>query len=347
MSITNLRYLQEDIAELVREPLPWQVFHQKTILVTGAAGMLPAYFVDLFDSLEELLQIRCRILAIVRSKTRAIARLQRRMESRNVSVIEHDVALPFTTRERIDYIIHGASPASPVHYMSKPLDTISANVLGTRHLVDLAEKSKSSGLLFLSSAEIYGDPLWNSAGLVAESGYGVVDPCNPRACYSESKRLGESLCVAARNQLLLNTQIVRPFHTYGPGLRFDDGRIFADLVRDLVEGNPFQMKSDGTPVRSFCYARDAVAGILHVLLSGDGQPYNIGNPDASISVRDLIDLLSRTFRKEGGAVESLARIVHDGAVSRICPDISRAKSLGWRPRTDIVDGFRRTVESYL
>ena len=240
--------------------------------------MLPAYFVDTLSSLKEKYNVACKVLVLVRSKNRAVERLAPALAKGDVKVIEADVADCERIGDKIDMIVHGASPASPSHFLRIPLDTIVANTSATEKLLRLGQRNNVEAFLFMSTAEVYGAPHTGPDGTIDENGYGPLDPVHPRSVYAESKRLGEALCAAAHREWSLNTQIVRPFHTYGPGLRLDDGRIFAHLANAVVHKQPLTLDGDGMATRSFCYAADATEGFLRVMLAGDGQPYNIGNP---------------------------------------------------------------------
>jgi len=171
-----------------------------------------------------------------------------------------------------------------------------------------------------------------------------------RSCYGESKRMGETMCVSWASQFGVPTRMVRPFHTYGPGMRLDDGRVFADFVRDILKGGPIVLHSDGRARRSFCYLADAVAGFFTVLLKGEiGQAYNVANPDGECSIGELADRLANIYNVEGVYVERRARGESNYLSSPIGgsrPSIEKLKALGWEARTTIEEGFQRTVRSY-
>ncbi len=225
---------------------------------------------------------------------------------------------------------------------------MSANTLGTAQLLELARKHQAEGFLYFSSAEVYGEP---TRVPTSESDYGFLDPLAVRSCYAESKRMGENMCVSWHHQYGVPAKIVRPFHTYGPGMRLDDGRVYADFVADVVNGRDIILKSDGLTRRSFCYLADASAGFWMVLLNGaNAQAYNIGNPDGEISIRDLATLVAALYPEKHISVKfehrNEAESYLPSQISVTCPDITLAKSLGWCPITSIENGFRKTIESY-
>lgn len=344
--VIDFSIVSADVDEILGRDLPWHLFHERTVLVTGGSGMLPAYVVDTLSCLKSRLGIRCRVLASVRDRDRAQSRLSFALEQSTLEVIDYDLMDAANLAHSVDFIVHGASPASPLIYIERPLETISANTVITLELLKLSQKNRLQGFLYLSSAEIYGMREEYANTPIAENDYGMVDPVAPRSCYAEAKRLGEAICVGARRELGLNTQIARIFHTYGPGLRFDDDRIFARLVGRVVEGRPLELSSDGTAVRAFCYVTDAVVAFMHILLKGDGHPYNVGNPAECYSMSELAGLLAKLF-PDRTSFAPPAWGQHQSPTSRFVPDVGRVKALGWEPATSVPLGFQRTVWSYL
>lgn len=342
-----------DMAAIVATPgLDWELLRGRTVCITGASGFLPSYMVETMLYLNETRGLGIRVLAMVRNRAGFERRYAHHLGDGgrpDLVCIEQDISAPFTLNEQPHYIIHAASQASPKYYATDPVGTLSANTLGTAALLQLARASASLGFLYFSSSEVYG-----AAARVptAEGDYGVVDPTSVRACYAESKRMGENMCVSWSHQHGVPVKIVRPFHTYGPRMLLDDGRVYADFVACILRGEPIALKSDGLATRSFCYSADAVAGFWKVLFDGaDGQAYNIGNPDGEISMRGLGQLLVGLYPEKGLTLSYVERPQGDNylasAVQRGAPDIAKARALGWNPATSLADGFRRTIESYL
>jgi nucleoside-diphosphate-sugar epimerase len=262
--------------------------------------------------------------------------------------VEHDISNPIQTDRKIDFIIHAASQASPKYYSTDPVGTLGANVFGTAYLLELARHCGAKSVLYFSSAEVYGEP---PRVPTTEKDYGYIDLLSVRSCYAESKRMAENMCVSWHHQYGAPAKIVRPFHTYGPGMRLDDGRVYADFVADVVNGRDIVLKSDGMVRRSFCYLADATAGFLMVLLRGtNGQAYNIGNPQGEISIRDLAGVVAGLYPEKRLSVRFEQREETEQYIpsqfSITCPDITQARKLGWSPHTSIEDGFRKTIESY-
>jgi UDP-glucuronate decarboxylase len=288
------------------------------------------------------------IVALVRNANHARERFVAYRDRADLAVIEQDISDELSFQGRADYIIHAASQARLSDYVSDPVGTLSANVFGTQHVLNAARRYAARGILFFSSGAVYGNVEHRSAP-IAEHDMGFLDPAGERACYDESKRMGETMCVAWTRQFGIPTRVVRPWHTYGPGMRLNDGRVFADFVRDILAGGPIVLRSDGAGRRCFCYLADATLGFFTVLLKGgDGEAYNVANPRGETGIGELADRLARVYRDDGVTVE-LASPQDDTAVSstlRVLPDISKIESLGWAPKWSIEDGFQRTVESY-
>jgi len=330
--------IREDIERIVSAPLPWDEFSGANILISGGAGFLPAYMVETLMYLNHHRFIGgkppCTVSIIVRNKDRAeqrfpVAGFGSGFYSR-LFILEGDVCEPLS--RRYDYIIHAASQASPRFYQTDPVGTLSANTLGTANMLEVARRSASKGFLFFSS----GDAAY------------PINPTKVRSCYSESKRMGETMCVAWANQFGVPAKIVRISHTYGPGMKLDDGRVFADFTRDIVNGGPIVLHSDGSAERPFLYVSEATTAFFTVLLKGKvAEPENVANPYQFMKISELADRLATTF---GMRVERRERQDSAYAVSPlpgVKPPIGRLIQLGWHPEITVEEGFWRTVESYV
>ncbi len=342
---------QEDIEFIVSKDLPWDAFANSTVLISGASGFLPAYLVETFLYLNDKFGKNIKVIAVVRNKEKAFKKFEHHQGRKDLEFIIQDISEPVNVKaeEKIDFIIHAASQATPKLYGSDPVGTISANVMGTTNLLKLAKEKSAKGFLFFSSGEVYGETNENQIP-TKENDYGYVDPMNVRSCYGESKRMGENLCVSWRHQYGVPVKIIRPFHTYGPGMDLNDGRVFADFVSDVIHDRDIVMKSEGTNTRAFCYLADAAWGIFTVLLKGnDGEAYNVGF-DKETSIVGLADILVNLFpEKKLKVIRSepeKANSYIKNKIARTCPDISKIKALGWEPKTEVGPGFKRTIQSY-
>ena len=348
--MTTNKIILEDLKLITDEAIDWGRFTGKTILVSGANGFLPAYMVETLLYLINKNSIHdTKILALVRNIEKAKARFADYLDNKHLHFIVQDVCDPIDIKDKVDFIIHAASQASPKYYGIDPVGTLSANTIGTMNLLKLAQRNSIESFLYFSSAEVYGTP--DEAKIpTSELDYGYLDPTDVRSCYAESKRMGENICVSWLHQFGIPVKIVRPFHTYGPGMALDDGRVYADFISDVVNNRNIVMKSEGLAMRSFCYIADATIAFFRVLLNGkEGEAYNVGNPDCEISIVNLAHKLLALFPEKELEVLKISKqdqVYLNSTVMRSCPDISRINGLGWSPGTDINDGFYKTIYSY-
>ncbi len=336
--------LSEDCQSLARELAPlMQPLAGSTVLVTGAAGFIGSVFVDLLAAWNRTAPQPCRILAMDNLMVGLPARIAHWAEDPAITWMRHALPEPLPALPQPDYIIHAAGIGSPMIYRGHPLETIAVNVDGTRQMLDLARKG-AKGMLYFSSSEIYGDP---ALVPTPEDYRGHVSCTGPRACYDESKRLAETLCVSYHRVFGTDVRIIRPFNVYGPGQRVDDGRIIPDLMKTALAGGPLVLFSDGRATRSFCYVTDYLKGCLMVLFKGrPGEAYNVGN-DQEVSILDA----ARTMAQVAGGlvVEHAQSRDPDFLVDnpqRRCPDLAKLRALGYRPTVMLAEGLDRTFRSY-
>jgi len=344
------KIVQEDLARIASEPLPWELLSGKTILVSGANGFLASYLIETLLYLNEVSGVDCHVVGLVRSRDKAEKRFAQHAGRGDLDFIIQDVCAPVRTKGPIHFVVHAASQASPKYYGVDPVGTLSANVLGSHQMLTLAYEKQSQAYLFFSSSEVYGRPDPHGAG-IRESSFGGADPARVRACYAESKRMGETMCVCWAEQHGVPARIVRPFHTYGPGMPIDDGRAHADLVAQALSGRDLTLHSDGSARRAFCYLADAVAGFFTVLLKGTvGEAYNVGNPQGEISILELAKLVAGLFPEKRLQVTIDPGSQRPGylasTVDQFRPNIEKIEALGWRPGVSLRNGFERTLASY-
>ncbi len=325
-------------------------FAGKTVLLTGAAGFLGSQFVHFFAWLNDSGQLAspCRLIAID-NYLRGIPAWLRAMSDRD-DIESHATDIVATkTFPVADFVIHAASVASPTFYRKYPLETMDANVIGLRNLLDHAVALRPESFLFFSSSEIYGDP--DPAHIPTPEDYrGFVSCTGPRACYDESKRYGETLCVTFHQVHGTPVKVARPFNNYGPGLSIDDRRVLPDFFRDVLAGRDIALLSDGRATRTFCYISDAITGYLLVLLSThDGEAFNIGTEAPEISMEDL----ARAVIRVAGRDLRVTKTVSDDPLylrdnpQRRCPDLTKTRRLlGYEPRVGLEEGLARMYEYY-
>jgi len=317
-------------------------FSGKTVLLTGARGFLGRYFMETFDFLNQnVLERPLKLIAIdnmiTAGKTGAEV-----PKFKNVTFFEHDVTEELKWDEPVDYIIHAAGIASPYYYRAYPLETLQVAIKGTQNMLERA-KSHGARFTFFSSSEIYGDPDCDHVP-TPESYRGNVSCQGPRACYDESKRVGETLCYIYHNTKGTCTNTIRPFNVFGPGMQEADYRVLPNFASRIKAGTPLLVYGSGVQTRTFCYITDAIVGFLKVILRGvPGEAYNIGNPDPEISMVDLVKRIESIVKKsiKYSIVEYPDSYPADEP-SRRAPDIRKAElQLGYRPVVDLDEGLRR------
>lgn len=341
--------IEEDLQYITSQDLPWYELKDKTILVSGANGFLPAYVVDTLLNLNEIHAFNLKVIGIVRNKTKAYMRFQDYLLRKDFELLVQDVCDPVKIAQKIDIIIHAASQASPKYYGIDPVGTLKPNVIGTLNLLELASEKDIQDFIYISSGEVYGQMA--TEGPIGECDFGYIDPMKVRSCYGESKRMGENICISWSNQYGIPVKIIRPFHTYGPGMQLDDGRVYADFVSDIVNNRDIILRSDGSATRAFCYLADFVVGLFTVLFSGKNQmAYNIASGQET-SIGELAQLMAGLYPEKKLKVVMNNNSYSSGYIksdiSRSYPDISKISELGWKQRFSLQAGFRRTIESYL
>jgi len=322
-----------------------------TIFITGGSGFLCSYFLETIAWLNEnAWRSPCRVITADNLRSGVAERVAHLAARPDFRFIAHDVSQPFSIDEPVEWIIHGAGIASPTFYRKYPLETIDVNVMGTRHILELAKRQNVRSVLCLSSSEIYGDPDRRNIP-TAEDYRGYVSCTGPRACYDESKRMAETLCGVYRNLHNVRVKVVRPFNVYGPGQRLDDGRVVPDLISAALQRRPIVLHSDGRATRSFCYIRDAIRAMCLILMSdADGETFNVGSDEKEISVAELAYEVSRV------AGPPTLQVIHrksDDAhyltdnPQRRCPNLTKLrKRFSWSPTVSLAEGLRRTLDSY-
>jgi nucleoside-diphosphate-sugar epimerase len=328
------------------------------LLVTGGAGFLGYYLVQAPLRWNDQAQPRDRIdVTVLDNYARGVpAWLEALVGTPGLSILEHDIRRPLPTDfGEYQYVVHAAGIASPTYYRQHPIETMDANVNGLRGLLDysVAQSSGVRGFLFFSSSEIYGDPV-PEAIPTPETYRGNVSCTGPRACYDESKRYGETLCVNFAREHGVPVAMARPFNNYGPGLKITDRRVIPDFARDVLAGRDIVLLSDGGATRTFCYVADAVSGYIKVLVNGrPGEPYNIGAEQPEISMAELADRLAATARELYGYEARVVRGESEDVEylvdnpNRRCPVIEKARTeLGYAPAIGLGEGLRRALVWY-
>lgn len=335
--------IEQDLDLLLAMDLPWDSLHGKRILVTGAAGFIGGCIIDLLARINELKPgAGLRIYALVRDVERLQQRLPWHTLRDVLKPVVQDVAKPLAEDASFDFIVHAASPASPAAYLARPVDAVRANALGTLNLLETARRT-SGRLLLLSSGTVYGAGN-QPCEEIGETDFGALDPLDPRASYSESKRLAETACAAHHAQYGTDALIARISHTYGPGMALDDGRAISYLLGQVLAGRDPVLTSDGLDCRPFCYITDLLNGLMHILLKGQGgEAYNVGSTTETEIFnlgRLLIALSSRPELTVRTRLEVNSPPPHRSSGHFA---IDKLKRLGWAPTVSLDEGLRRLL----
>lgn len=305
----------------------------KRILITGGAGFIGSHLCERF--LAEEYEVIC-VDNFLTGSRRNIASFE---DNKRFRLIEHNMSHALVIQDSLDYVLHFASPASPIDYMNFPIPTLKVGALGTHNALGLA-KAKRAAFLLASTSEVYGDPLIHPQ---KEDYWGNVNPVGPRGVYDEAKRFAEAMTMAYHNAHGMNTKIIRIFNTYGPRMRLRDGRAIPEFISAALRGEDIPVFGDGSQTRSFCFVTDLVEGIYRVLLSNENTPVNLGNPNEMSILRLAETIIQMTGCKSRICFKPLP--TDDPKVRQ--PDISKAKRLvGWSPVVGLEDGLSKTIEYF-
>lgn len=305
----------------------------KTILITGAAGFLGSHLCDRF------IKENYFVIGMDNLITGDLQNIEHLLKLPNFEFYHHDVTKFVHVSGQLDYILHFASPASPIDYLKIPIQTLKVGAMGTHNLLGLA-KEKGARILIASTSEVYGDPLVHPQ---TEEYYGNVNTIGPRGVYDEAKRFQESITMAYHRFHGVETRIVRIFNTYGPRMRLNDGRVIPAFIGQVLRGEDLTVFGDGSQTRSFCYVDDQVEGIYRLLLSDYNMPVNIGNPH-EITIKDFADEIIKLASSNQKVIYK--PLPQNDPLQRQ-PDISIAKDiLGWEPKINRAEGMKITYEYF-
>ncbi|NEM98259.1 UDP-glucuronic acid decarboxylase family protein [Pontibacter burrus] len=306
---------------------------KKRVLITGGAGFLGSHLCDRF------IKEGFHVIAMDNLITGNLENIEHLFKLKNFEFYHHDVSKFVHVPGKLDYILHFASPASPIDYLKIPIQTLKVGSLGTHNLLGLA-KNKGARMLIASTSEVYGDPLVHPQN---EDYWGNVNPVGPRGCYDEAKRFQEAMTMAYHMHHGLETRIVRIFNTYGPRMRLDDGRVLPAFLSQALRGEPLSIFGDGSQTRSFCYVDDLVEGIYRLLFSDYALPVNVGNP-SEITIKEFAEEICKLTGVE--LKVEYQPLPKDDPQKRQ-PDITKAREiLGWEPQVDRAEGLKRTLEYF-
>lgn len=346
MSLYSSQLYLEDVNKIANVDIPWNKMKDKAILISGATGLLGSFLVDVLMQKNEE-GLNCTVYALGRSRDNAEKRFSKWNGNGKLIFIPYNVNEPFERKDIdvVEYVLHLASNTHPIQYATDPIGTITTNIIGLQNMLDFAVKHKASRFAFTSSNEIYGENR-GDVELFDESYCGYVDCNTLRAGYPESKRCGESLCQAYRQQKGLDVVIPRFTRSYGPTMKLSDSKAISQFIRNGVAGENIVLKSMGTQKYSFTYMADAIYGLLTVILCGkDGDAYNIADEASNVELRALAKIIADSVGTE--VVFEMPDDIESKGYSRATKallDGNKLKKLGWKPFYSIEEGIPRTIK---
>lgn len=334
--------VEEDIKQILKRLGPdIKKISGKTVLITGASGLIGGYLLETLAYLGD-----CNVIGLQKTKITKKHRLGYLLGRKNIKFVSRNAALPYSPPFKIDYFIHAAGDSAPALFTQDPLGTIDVNVAGIRWILEYARKNKIKSVLYMSSGEIYGNPALENIP-TPETYKGNVSTTDPRACYTSSKRLGETLCNVYFEKFGAPVKIARPFIVYGPGLGIRDKRVMAEFIKSGLAKKPIEMLNAGKDTRSYCYIEDATVAFFKILLSEkNGEIFNVASDLEEVSIRDLAELVHKLclVREPVKIRKTNVKFIKD-APNRVFPDITKLKkTFAFRPSVHIDEGLRRTIE---
>lgn len=343
--------LQEDLEKAVKEGFAVEKLRDTKVLVTGATGLLGSQVVKYLLCLNRLKELNITVIISVRNKDKAKKIFPYLKENPSLIILEGDISEEIQYEGEVDYIVHGASPTSSKYFVSNPVETIRTALDGTTNILSFAEEKKVKGMVYLSSLEVYGTPA-EDAGLISEKDYGYIEPLSARSSYSEGKRMVECLCVSYAKEYGVPVKIARLSQSFGAGVVYDDGRVFAEFARCAIEKKNIVLHTEGRTVRSYCYTMDAVTALVTILLDGEvGEAYNVTNMRTAISIYDMAKLVCSVLPDSNISVEKdLPEDIgsfgyNPEMVIRL--DSSKLEKLGWRATVDLKEMYQRLIKSMM
>lgn len=338
---------QRDIEIILNNPIDWEVFRNKTVLVTGATGRLGMYLVEAVSKANIDWNLNITILVLARSEIKLREVFGESLHLPYIHTLVQDVTTTVDWEGNVDFIFHTAGLAGPKDFTNWPVDTLWGHVQGTRNILELAKKKKSEKVLYVSTVEIYGE--WKREEGLREEDMGPIHCDRARACYPEAKRLCEAMLASYEVQYQVPYVGVRLSHTFGPGISLDDGRAFSEFIGNVIRREDIVLQSDGSAVRTYTYVADAIGAMLLAVTKGKAHYYNVANPENQISIRDLARLIA-SF-DESGVVQVKYADQCEQTLNYLpfklgMMNVERIMELGWRPQVGLENAFRYTLESF-
>ncbi|MDE5670154.1 MAG: NAD-dependent epimerase/dehydratase family protein [Eubacterium sp.] len=346
MESPNDIVLQKDFDEIVESNTPFDELNGKTVFITGATGLIGSQFIKSLACYNRKKGSDIKLVAFVRSAEKAQKVFG---DIPNIEFVIGNITDKIEYKGDVDYIVHGASATSSKYFVEHPVETIKTAIDGTTSVLEFAKEKKVEGFVYLSSLEVYGTPNEKSV-LIGEDDYGYIDPLNVRSSYSEGKRMVECLCCSYAGEYNVPIKIARLSQTFGAGVEYNDGRVFAEFARCAIEKKDIVLHTQGNTVRSYCYTTDAVSAITYILLKGKtGEAYNVTNMSTACSIKEMAQLVCDIFEDSGIQVkidipDNIASFGYNPEMI-IRLDSSKLEGLGWKASVSIEEMFKRLVAS--
>ena len=342
--------LQEDLEQLVNESPNVDSLANSNILITGATGLLGSQLIKFLICLNRMKHTNIHVIANIRNEEKAHKIFGHLLPNNDLSFLVGDINNPINYDKSIDYIIHGASATNSQFFVNYPVDTIVTAINGTNNVLLLAKEKSIKSMVYLSSLEVYGIQDKEGSEYIKEDEYGHIDPLNVRSSYSEGKRMVECLCASYVKQYNMPIKIARLSQTFGAGVAYHDGRVFAEFARCVIEKKDIILHTSGQTVRTYCYTKDAIAAIITILTNGTkGEAYNVANMYTSISIYNMAKLVCDTFPHANINVHR--RIPKNIEKFGYNPEMvvklnsEKLQTLGWKPNVCLTDMFIRMINS--
>ena len=347
MNLYKNNLYMEDVRNVAVQDLPWEKLTNKSLMLSGATGLLGSFLVDVILEKNITDGLNCTVFALGRNEEKAKTRFSKYIDDKHYIFIPYDVNLPFIRDDigTVDYILHLASNTHPIQYSTDPIGTITTNIIGLQNMLEFAVKHHTTRFAFASSNEIYGENR-GDVELFDEDYCGYINCNTMRAGYPESKRCGEALCQAYRVQKNLDVIVSRFTRSYGPTMLMTDTKAISQFIKKGIAGEDIILKSAGRQYYSYTYMADAISGFLYVLLKGEsGQVYNIADEASDIMLKDLATIIAEYADKK--VVFEVPDIIEEAGYSKATKarlNGNKLKALGWRPKYNIKIGLERTMQ---
>ena len=340
---------QQELEAIAASDLNWDAFRDRTVLVTGATGLVGSYTVRALAAINRIHACGMHILAMVRNPEKARTLYGTLLDRGDLSLLVGDVRNPILYDAPVHFIIHGASVTASKEMVTHPVETIATAISGTQNILQFAAAQKVTSMVYISSMEMYGSPDPNLE-CVTEQDYGFVDILNIRSCYPEGKRMCECLCSAYAAEYQLPVKIARLAQTFGAGVSPNETRVFAQFARSLIHNEDIVLHTEGKSYGNYCATCDCVRGLLTILLRGiDGEAYNVVNESTNLQIRDMAQMIAD---QSAGKIKVRFDIPADALKYGYAPDVkmhlsgAKLRSLGWTPEVDLPEMYRRLIASW-